>query len=102
MLLSSAYRANRSPRRSNSRSNSSSTMFDSKGDKGPPCGVPSSTGLTSPFSMTPAVTLGDILLRLGHCLMGRPPRTESVAVLGKRRVPPALQNLHYRLLDESV
>src|SRR5712691_4530683 len=47
MLLSSAYRANRSSRRSNSRSNSSSTMLLSKGDKGPPWGVPSSTGLTS-------------------------------------------------------
>src|SRR5690242_8406405 len=30
-------------------------MFDSKGDKAPPCGVPSSTGLISPPSITPAV-----------------------------------------------
>src|ERR1019366_1432561 len=52
--LSSAYRAKRRPRRSNSRSSSSSTMFDSKGDRGPPCGVPSSVGLTSPPSITPA------------------------------------------------
>jgi hypothetical protein len=29
-------------------------MFDSNGDNGPPCGVPSSTGLTSPPSITPA------------------------------------------------
>jgi len=29
-------------------------MFDNKGDKGPPCGVPSSTGLTNPPSITPA------------------------------------------------
>src|SRR6516225_3052164 len=35
MLLSSAYRANRSSRRSNSRSNSSSTMLLSKGDSTP-------------------------------------------------------------------
>src|SRR4030042_621047 len=35
MLLSSAYRANRSPRRSNSRSNSSSTILLSKGDSTP-------------------------------------------------------------------
>src|SRR6267378_4751594 len=35
MLLSSAYRANRSARRSNSRSNSSSTMLLSKGDTTP-------------------------------------------------------------------
>jgi len=35
MLLSSAYRANRSWRRSNSRSNSSSTMLLSKGDNTP-------------------------------------------------------------------
>ena len=49
------YRAKRCPRRSNSRSNSSSTMLLSKGERGPPCGVPSSTGLTSPPSITPAV-----------------------------------------------
>src|SRR5215468_10834765 len=35
MLLSSAYRANRSSRRSNSRSNSSSTMLLSNGDNTP-------------------------------------------------------------------
>src|SRR5262249_18049256 len=35
MLLSSAYRANRSLRRSNSRSNSSSTMLLSRGDNTP-------------------------------------------------------------------
>src|SRR5439155_20652765 len=29
-------------------------MFDSTGERGPPCGVPSSLGLTSPFSITPA------------------------------------------------
>src|ERR1700730_2447534 len=29
-------------------------MFDSTGERGPPCGVPSSAGLTSPFSITPA------------------------------------------------
>src|SRR5579872_1143820 len=53
MLQSSAYRAKRWPRCSNSRSNSSSTMLLSKGDRGPPCGVPSSTGLTNPPSITP-------------------------------------------------
>src|SRR5271154_4226278 len=52
--LSSAYRVNRRPLRSNSRSNSSSTILLSKGDNGPPCGVPSSTGPTNPFSITPA------------------------------------------------
>jgi hypothetical protein len=35
-------------------------------------------------------------------LLSRPPRSEPVAVIGKRPVPPPLQNLHHRLLDESI
>src|SRR2546426_12725211 len=54
MLLSSAYLTKRCPRRSSSRSSSSSTRFDSSGESGPPCGVPSTLGLTNPFSITPA------------------------------------------------
>ena len=50
----------------------------------------------------PAVACGDILLRLCPCLMSRPPRPEPIAVIGKRPVPPPLQNLHHRLLDESI
>src|SRR5215469_14070226 len=50
----------------------------------------------------PALTLGDILLRLGHRLVRRPLRTKAVTVFGERRVPLALQNLHHRLLDESI
>src|ERR1022692_3429803 len=50
----------------------------------------------------PAVTFGDILLRLFHRLLGLPARPEPVAVIGKRPVPPPLQNLHHRLLDESI
>jgi hypothetical protein len=50
----------------------------------------------------PAVAFGYILLRLFHRLMRRPPGTKPVAVFGKRPVPPALQNLHHRLLDESI
>src|SRR5215469_2486275 len=34
--------------------------------------------------------------------MSRPSRPEPVAVFGKRPVPPPLQNLHHRLLDESI
>src|SRR5256885_1450713 len=45
MLLSSAYRTKRWPRRSNSRSSSSSTRLLSSGESGPPCGVPSTLGL---------------------------------------------------------
>jgi site-specific DNA recombinase len=45
---------------------------------------------------------GDILLRLCHRLMSRPSRPKPVAVIGKRPVPPPLQNLHHRLLDESI
>src|SRR5215469_6137625 len=50
----------------------------------------------------PAVACGDILLRLCHCLMSRPPRPEPIAVIGKRPVPPPLQDLHHRLLDKSI
>src|SRR6516165_3496133 len=41
-------------------------------------------------------------LRLGHRLMGGASRSEAVTVLGKRRVPPLLQNLQQGLLDQSV
>src|SRR5215467_1666960 len=54
MLQSSAYRTKRCPRRSSSRSSSSSTRLLSRGERGPPCGVPSTLGLTNPFSITPA------------------------------------------------
>src|SRR6266849_5250300 len=54
MLLSSAYRTKRCPRRSNSRSSSSSTRLLNSGESGPPWGVPSTLGLTNPFSITPA------------------------------------------------
>ncbi|CAN5434694.1 hypothetical protein BH20ACI3_BH20ACI3_18820 [soil metagenome] len=50
----------------------------------------------------PAVACRNILLRFGYCLMRRPPGTKPVAVIGKRPVPSALQDLHYRLLDEAV
>src|SRR5262249_35180068 len=50
----------------------------------------------------PAATFGDVLLRLCHRLMSRPSQTEPVAVIGKRPVPTPLQNLHHRLLDESI
>src|SRR5713226_539859 len=56
MLLSSAYLTKRCPRRSSSRSSSSSTRLLSSGERGPPCGVPSTLGLTSPFSITPVFT----------------------------------------------
>src|SRR6266849_1408356 len=111
MLQSSAYRTKRCLRRSSSRSSLSSTMFDSSGESGPPCGVPSSAGLTSPFSNTPtfknevyhpAMASSDVLLRFGYRLMRRAFRPEPVAVFGEGRVPSALQNLHHRLLDPSI
>src|SRR5271166_751174 len=55
MLQSSAYRQNRRPRRVNSLSRSSSMMLLKRGESGPPCGVPSSTGTTRPSSTTPAL-----------------------------------------------
>src|SRR5207302_7016092 len=50
----------------------------------------------------PAVTFGNILLRLCHRLMGRASRSKTVAVFGERRVPLSLQNLQHCLLYESV
>src|SRR5262249_37522580 len=50
----------------------------------------------------PAVAFSDILLRLCHRLMSRPSRPEPVAAIGECPVPPPLQNLEYRLLDESI
>src|SRR5215469_777059 len=50
----------------------------------------------------PSIACRDILLRLSHGLMCRPTRSEPIAVLGKRRVPLPLQNLHHRLLDKTV
>src|SRR5690625_1469467 len=66
MLQSSAYRTNLFPLASNSLSSSSSTMFESSGLKGPPCGVPSSVLETTPLIMTPAcrylrISLSNIL-----------------------------------------
>src|SRR5260370_6392075 len=43
-----------------------------------------------------------MLLRLGHRLMRRSSRSKTVAVIGKRRVPLPLQNLHHRLLEKSI
>src|SRR5437868_1131462 len=34
--------------------------------------------------------------------MSRPPRPEPVTVIGRRPVPPPLQNLHHRLLDKAI
>src|SRR5271155_3464299 len=50
----------------------------------------------------PSVALRNVLLRLSHGMMRRPTRSEPIAVLGKRRVPLPLQNLHHRLLDEAI
>ena len=50
----------------------------------------------------PFVALRNVLLRLGHGVMRRSTRSKPVAVLGKRRVPLLLQNLHHRLLDKAV
>src|SRR5262249_57525143 len=44
----------------------------------------------------------DVLLRLGYSLMSRSTWSKIVIVIGKGRVPPCLQNLHPRLLDESI
>jgi hypothetical protein len=37
---------------------SSSTRLLNRGERGPPCGVPSTLGLTNPFSITPALRNG--------------------------------------------
>ena len=48
------------------------------------------------------VALDDIMLRLSHCLMCGAPRSKAVTVLGKRRVPPLLENLQHSLLNQPV
>src|SRR5215475_225506 len=50
----------------------------------------------------PTIALRDVLLRLGHSLMSRSTWSKTVTVIGKGRVPLCLQNLHHRLLDESI
>ena len=57
---------------------------------------------TSSSSSPNAVARGNVLLRLGHRLMGGASRSEAVTVLGERRVPLLLENLQQRLLDQSV
>ena len=48
------------------------------------------------------VARSNVSLRLGYRLMGGASRSEAVAVPGKRRVPPLLENLQQGLLDQSV
>src|SRR5437667_1873457 len=50
----------------------------------------------------PAVTCGNVFLCLGHCLMRGSSRSKTVAVVRERRVPLPLQNLHHRLLDQTI
>src|SRR6202022_4641340 len=50
----------------------------------------------------PAMACGDVLLCLGYRLMRRAFRPEPVTVFGECGVPSALQNLHHRLLDQSI
>src|SRR5260370_33607134 len=50
----------------------------------------------------PSVALRDVLLRLSYGVMRRPTRSGPIAVLGGRRIPSPLQNLHHRLLDTAV
>src|SRR5262249_49682 len=111
MLLSSAYRTKRCPRRSNSRSSSSSTRLLNRGERGPPCGVPSTLGLTNPFSITPAFKNARMSFnsRLSSTRLAIRPNQfvvidsiEKFFQWGKRPVPPPLQNLHDRLLDETI
>ena len=54
MTQSSAYLTNRNPRFFNSLSSSFSIMFDSSGDRFPPCGVPCSVFSYLPCTITPA------------------------------------------------
>jgi hypothetical protein len=45
---------------------------------------------------------GEVLLRLRHRLMCRAARSKPIAVFGEGTVPAPLQNLHHRLLDQSI
>ena len=55
-------------------------MFDSTGDSGPPCGVPSSVTLTRPSSKTPAFRNARTSLstRVSRTYWGEPPHQEIV------------------------
>ena len=76
---SSAYRQNRRPRRSSSLSTSSNKRFASKGDSGPPCGVPSDRSTTTPCLMIPASRNRRTILsrRLSAILRARLPISTS-------------------------
>ncbi len=43
-----------------------------------------------------------VLLCLQHCLMGIPPRPETIAVIGKRRLKQWAENLVHCLLNQTV
>ena len=69
------------PRRSSSLSNSSSRMFDSSGESGPPCGVPSRRAVASPFDIIPACRY--LRIKSQHSLVfdsPRQPRHQDVVV----------------------
>jgi hypothetical protein len=48
------------------------------------------------------MAFGNVLLGLRHHLRGRAPWTKALAVLGKRGIPPRLQYLRHRSLDQAV
>ena len=50
----------------------------------------------------PAVARGDVLLRLCHRLLGRAPRPEAVALVGKPHLPDGLEHVAECALHDSV
>src|SRR5664279_4878054 len=102
MLQSSAYLTKQWLRRSSSRSSSSSTRFDSSGESGPPCGVPSSTGPTSPSSITPAVRNARISLSILLSASFTPallaegqPKLDFLPLIAHRVAPPTCRFLPF-------
>lgn len=50
----------------------------------------------------PAVTFSDIPLRLCYCSMIGAPRAKTVAAVREGPNPAPLENLHHRLLNQSI
>src|SRR5260370_23824509 len=104
MLLSSAYRTKRCPRRSNSRSSSSSTRLLNRGERGPPWGVPSTLGLTNPFSITPAFRNARMSFnsRLSPTRFAICPISLSWFTRSKRPVKSTLLSVFPKTLDHQL
>jgi hypothetical protein len=77
-------------------------MLASRGDSGPPCGVPSSLAVTIPSSMAPRRRNFPIKCSTLLSRITRATRPEPVAMLAERRIEDRCQRLQQQLLNEPV